>query len=138
MYSSCLWQFYGIFWKSCLSSHKISSHLQRNQPDFILYAAQTINGLEIPIGLELPGLPYDIAHVDISTNTQKDPVKVKIFHEGEALPRPWRHQLKLQSFINLLIIRRCQETLESVEVPVYARRNRVTTRHICLYVYTDT
>ena len=62
-----------------MSSHKISSHLQRNQPDFILYTAQTINGLEIPIGLELPGLPYDIAHVDISTNKQKDPVKVKIF-----------------------------------------------------------
>src|SRR5438876_779002 len=60
------------------SSHKISSHLQRNQPDFTL-TAQTLNGLEIPIGLELLKLPYDIAHVEISMNKQKDLVKVEIF-----------------------------------------------------------
>jgi glutathione S-transferase len=43
-----------------------------SQPNLKLYTDATPNGIKITIALETLGIPYEVEHVDISTNRQKE------------------------------------------------------------------
>ena len=60
----------------------MSKSTDTKSPDIMLYTDQTPNGVKIPIALELLGLPYEVVHLDVSTNKQKEPWFLKINPNG--------------------------------------------------------
>ena len=46
--------------------------MPRKTPSITLYTDQTPNGVKIPIALEMLHLPYEVVHIDISSNAQKE------------------------------------------------------------------
>jgi len=53
---------------------QLTSHfnMSSTKPNIHLYTTQTPNGIKISITLEELGLPYEVTHIDISKNTQKE------------------------------------------------------------------
>lgn len=51
-------------------------------PRLKLYTDSTPNGIKISMALEELGLPYEVEHIDISTNRQKEPWFLEINPNG--------------------------------------------------------
>lgn len=51
-------------------------------PKLKLYTDSTPNGIKISMALEELGLPYEVEHIDISTNRQKEPWFLEINPNG--------------------------------------------------------
>ncbi|PKK42275.1 hypothetical protein CI102_12404 [Trichoderma harzianum] len=52
------------------------------QPSIKLYTDSTPNGIKISMALEELGVPYEVDHIDITTNRQKDPWFLEINPNG--------------------------------------------------------
>ncbi|OPB45216.1 glutathione S-transferase [Trichoderma guizhouense] len=52
------------------------------QPSIKLYTDSTPNGIKISMALEELGLPYEVEHIDITTNRQKEPWFLEINPNG--------------------------------------------------------
>ena len=53
-----------------------------SSPNITLYTDQTPNGIKVSITLEELNLPYEVKHIDISTNIQKEPWFLEINPNG--------------------------------------------------------
>ncbi|KAL6826175.1 glutathione S-transferase GstA [Trichoderma camerunense] len=53
-----------------------------DQPSIKLYTDSTPNGIKISMALEELGLPYEVEHIDITTNRQKEPWFLEINPNG--------------------------------------------------------